>query len=144
MENGVVYAENELKPVINDHVDELALRAQQIAYDKMINDRLAALRQAGEDFKLAVNDRVDRLMNQASERRPDQDDPHFDDKVKIYNEWLDQVTAGIRNVHSFFERIWTKLKELLDKIFRWIKDGVANLAEKISNAFRIVKITFSR
>jgi hypothetical protein len=144
MENGVRYTENELKPVINEHIDELALRAQSIAYDKLINDKLAALRQAAEDFKLAVNDKVDNLIIQANDKRPDPDDPLYDDKAEIYNQWLDQVTEGIRNVHTFFDRIWTKFKELLDKIFRWIKEGVANLAKKISHAFQIVKTTLYR
>ena len=86
MEDGTVYAENELKPVINDHVDELALRAQKIAYDRMIENKLSALRQAGEDLKLAVNEKVDHLINQANERRPDEDDPHYDEKAKVYDQ----------------------------------------------------------
>ncbi len=140
----MIYVENELKPVINEHVDELALRAQNIAYSKLIDDKLSALRQAGEDLKLAVNEKVDNLMIQASDKRPDQDDPFYEEKARLYNQWLDQVTEGVRNVHTFFNRIWTKLKELLDKIFRWIRDGVVNLVGKISNAFRIVKATMSR
>jgi hypothetical protein len=144
MEFGTEYAENELKPVITEHIDDLQMKAQSIAYDKLINDKLAALRQAGEDFKLAVNVKVDNLIIQANDKRPDLDDPHYDDKAEVYNQWLDQVTEGIRNVHSFFERIWAKFKELLDKIFRWIKEGVVNIGKKIANAFRIVKTTLYR
>jgi hypothetical protein len=141
MENGVEYSENVLKPVISNRIDELAVRAQNIAYDKLIENKLAALRQAGEDLKLSVNESVDNLMIQASERRPDQDDPNYDEKIEIYHNWLDEVTQGIRNVHSFFDRVWTKFRELLDKIFKWIKDGVANLAKKIARAFEVVKTT---
>jgi hypothetical protein len=144
MEGGVEYAENALKPVINHRIDQLALRAQQIALDRLIDDKLAALRRAGEDLKVSVNDKVDNLMIQASDRRPDQDDPHYDEKIKIYKNWLEQVTEGIRHVHSFFDRIWIKVRELLDKVFKWVRDGVAHLAEKISKAFLIVKTTLFR
>jgi len=144
MENGVEYAENALKPVINNRIDELALRAQNIAFNQLIDNKLAALRQAGEDLKLSVNEKVDNLMIEASDKRPDQEDPNYDEHVKIYNNWLDQVTEGIRNVHSFFDRLWAKVRELLDRIFKWIRDGVANLAERISNAFRLVKTTLFR
>lgn len=133
--------EDTLKTVISDHIDELALRAQNIAFDAIINNKLAALRQAGEDLKLCVHEKVDNLMIKAIEKRPDQDDPHFDDKIEIYKQWLDEVTQGIRNVQSFFEHIWKKFRELLDKIFQWIKNGVKNLKERISHAFKIIKTT---
>lgn len=142
MENGEDYAEETLKPVISDGIDELALRAQNIAFDILINNKLAALRQAGEDLKSSVNEKVDNLMIKAIEKRPDTDDPHYDDKIEIYNNWLDEVTQGIKNVQTFFENLWRRFRELLDKIFRWIKNGVKNLKEKISQAFHIMKRTF--
>jgi len=142
MDNGVEYAEETLKPVISDGIDELALRAQNIAFDTLINNKLAALRQAGEDLKSSVNEKVDNLMIKAIEKRPDQDDPHYDDKIEIYNNWLDEVTQGIKKVHSFFDNLWKKFRELLDKIFQWIKDGIKDLKEKISHAFNIIKKTF--
>ncbi len=144
MDDGVKYAENALKPVISHRIDQLALRAQQITLDQLIDDKLAALRRAGEDLKVSVNEKVDHLMIQAGDRRPDQDDPHYEEKMEMYENWLDQVTEGIRNVHSFFDRIWIKVRELLDKVFKWIRDGVAHLAEKISKAFLIVKTTLFR
>lgn len=144
MEDGVLYAENILKPIISDSVDELTRRSQNIAFEKLINNKLAALKQAGEDLKISVNEKVDNLMIQASDKRPDPDDPDYEEQIEIYNNWLDQVTEGIKRVQSFFERLWTKVKELLEKIFKWIRDGIANLAEKISNAFRIIKTTLFR
>lgn len=144
MDDGVTYAEHELKPIINEQVDELVLRAQNIAYSQLIDDKLAALRQAGEDLKVTVNEKVDCLIAQTCEKRPDRDDPLYEEKAKIYHAWLDQVTEGIHKVHSFFNRIWSKLKDLLDKIFRWIRDGVDHLVEKIANAFRIVRSTLAR
>lgn len=141
MENGVEHAENVLKPVISDGIDNLAVQAQKIAFDQLVDNKLAALRQAGEDLKSSIHEQVDRLIIEASERRPDQDSVNYDEEVEVYNNWLDEVTQGIKNVHSFFDRIWAKFKELLNRIFKWIRDGVENLAEKISNAFRLVKKT---
>ncbi len=144
MENGVEYAENALKPVIGDQIDNLARQAQNIAFNKLVDNKLAALRQAGEDLKSSINEKVDQLMIETSEKKPDQDSPDYDEQVEIYNNWLDEVTQGIKNIHSFFDRIWAKFKELLNKIFKWIRDGVDNLGEKISNAFRLVKKTLFR
>jgi predicted PurR-regulated permease PerM len=144
MEDGVLYAESTLKPVISDEIDELTRRTQNIALEKLMNNKLAALKQAGEDLKTSVNEKVDNLMIQASEKRPDPDDANYDEQIKIYNNWLGQITDGIKKVQSFFERIWTKVRELLDKVFKWIRDGVTNLSEKISSAFRIIKTTLFR
>jgi hypothetical protein len=144
MEDGVLYAESTLKPVISDQIDELTRRTQNIALEKLMNNKLAALKQAGEDLKTSVNEKVDNLMIQASEKRPDPDDANYDEQIKIYNNWLGQITDGIKKVQSFFERIWTKVRELLDKVFKWIRDGVTNLSEKISSAFRIIKTTLFR
>jgi hypothetical protein len=144
MEDGVLYAESTLKPVISDQIDELTRRTQNIALEKLMNNKLAALKQAGEDLKTSVNEKVDNLMIQASEKRPDPDDANFEEQIKIYNNWLGQITDGIKKVQSFFEHIWTKVRELLDKVFKWIRDGVTNLSEKISSAFRIIKTTLFR
>jgi len=129
--------------VINDRIDDLTRQAQMIAYNKLIDDKLAALREAGSNLKLSVNEKVDNLLIQATDRRPNTNDPNYEEKILLYNNWLDQITEGIKNVHSFFDRLWSKVTELLDKIFTWIRDGVANLAEKISNAFKIIKATFA-
>ena len=144
MENGVDYVEGLLKPTINEHIDVLASRAQMISLDREINNKLAALRKAGEELKSSVNSKVDNLMEQAIVKKPNAQDANFDEQMKIYARWLDQVTEGVKKVHSFFDRIWVKVKELLDKIFSWIKKGVINLAEKISKAFHIVKTTLFR
>ena len=138
------FAEQVLQPTIDRGVDQLVLRAQNIALDNLIENKLAALRQAGQDLKNSVNSKVDSLMIQANDKRPDFDDANYDEKIKVYENWLDEVTKGVRNVTSFFEQLWNKVYALLNRIFTWIRDGVVNLAKKISKAFHIIKKTLSR
>jgi hypothetical protein len=144
MENGVDYVEGLLKPTISENIDVLTSRAQIISLDREMNNKLAELRKAGEDLKRSVNTKVDDLMTQAIDKKPNPQDSNYEEQLKIYTTWLDQITDGVKRVHSFFDRIWIKIKELLDKVFSWIRKGVSNLAEKISKAFRIVKTTLLR
>jgi hypothetical protein len=69
-------------------------------------------------LKLSVNTKIDSLMKQAIINRLD---PNYEEQIKIYNQWLDQITEGIRSVHSFFDRIWINIKKILDKIFLWMR-----------------------
>jgi len=89
-----------------------------IALDRNINNKLAELWKAGEELKLSVNTKIDSLMKQAIINRLD---PNYEEQIKIYTQWLDQITEGIRRVHSFFDPIWIKIKKLVDKIFLWMR-----------------------
>jgi hypothetical protein len=143
-ENGTDYVEQFLKPAISCHMDILTSRAQMIAMDKEMDNKLAELRQAGREFKFAVTNKIDRLIEQATVKKPDPEDQNYKEQAEIYAKWLDQAIEGMKKVHSFFDRVWIKIKELLDKVFLWIRQGLSNLAEKISKAFRIVKTTLLR
>lgn len=144
MEDGINYAEGFVKPTISEHIDVLASRTQMIAMDREINNKLAELRKAGEDLKFSVNAKVNLLIEDARIKSPDPKDPNYAEQHKIYIRWLDEVTEGVRKVHSFFDRVWIKIKELVDKVFLWIRQGVTNLVSKISKAFHIVKTTLLR
>lgn len=143
-ENGTDYVEQFLKPAISCHMDILTSRAQMIAMDKEMDNKLAELRQAGRELKFAVTNKIDRLIEQATVKKPDPEDQNYKEQAEIYAKWLDQAIEGMKKVHSFFDRVWIKIKELLDKVFLWIRQGLSNLAEKISKAFRIVKTTLLR
>jgi len=143
-ENGTDYVEQFLKPAISCHMDILTSRAQMIAMDKEMDNKLAELRQAGRELQFAVTNKIDRLIEQATVKKPDPEDQNYKEQAEIYAKWLDQAIEGVKKVHSFFDRVWIKIKELLDKVFLWIRQGLSNLAEKISKAFRIVKTTLLR
>mgnify|MGYP001047809198 CR=1 FL=1 len=142
--NGEEFATDFLQPTIDNGVDQLVDRAQNIALDRLIEDKLEALKLAGQDLKTSVNERVDHLILQANEKRPSKDDFDYEEKIQLYNAWLDEVTKGVRRVKTFFENLWEKIDELLTKIFTWIRDGFKNLTKKISRAFHIIKTTLTR
>jgi hypothetical protein len=141
-ENGTDYVEQFLKPAISCHMDILTSRAQMIAMDKEMDNKLAELRQAGRELKFAVTNKIDRLIEQATVKKPDPEDQNYKEQAEIYAKWLDQAIEGMKKVHSFFDRVWIKIKELLDKVFYGYDKVLAIWLKKYPRPFVLLKQHF--
>ena len=129
------YAKTKLDQVESDMI-------HQVRSEDDINFLEEQLSHTVNETKNDFNARIDQLQSDIKSRRPNQNDPDFNNKSKQYATFLGNALTGMDKLRSCLGQIFQRLKGIVMSVVNWIKESISTAINFIRDGFRSLKNLF--
>ncbi|CAF3690604.1 unnamed protein product [Rotaria socialis] len=112
--------------------------AKKRAHREPVDEYEEALVHQSESLENDVHNQVDDIKQYVLTRQPRTNDTDYERKRREFIQFTKHATEGMTGLKGTFSRLFSKIKDVVKRIARWIRDNLPNIVRTIGVIFKDV------